>query len=219
MDNKTKLKGEITIPPDKSISHRSIIFGALTKGKIKIKNLSVCEDVISTLNIFKQLGLKFEYTSQRNLNIDATALFKNKNEEYTFDCGNSGTTTRLLSGLFSWQDFTSVLTGDESLSKRPMKRIIEPLRLMGAEIDSNDYKLPLKIKGRELNTIEYHSPIASAQVKSCILLAGLGIDDITTVYEKNLSRNHTELMLEYLDANISTGKTITAIFLKLKNLN
>ena len=216
MDNKTKLKGEITIPPDKSISHRSIIFGALTKGKIKIKNLSVCEDVISTLNIFKQLGLKFEYTSQRNLNIDATELFKNKNEEYTFDCGNSGTTTRLLSGLFSWQDFTSVLTGDESLSKRPMKRIIEPLRLMGAEIDSNDYKLPLKIKGRELNTIEYHSPIASAQVKSCILLAGLGIDDITTVYEKNLSRNHTELMLEYLDANVSTGKDNNGYFSQIK---
>ena len=216
MDNKTKLKGEIIIPPDKSISHRSIIFGALTKGKIKIKNLSVCEDVISTLNIFKQLGLKYEFISKRDVFIDAMHLFKTEKKEYTFNCGNSGTTTRLLSGLFAWQNFDSVLYGDESLSKRPMKRIIEPLRLMGADISADDNKLPIKIKGKNIHNIEYHSPIASAQVKSCILLAGMGIDNTTTVYEKTLSRNHSELMLEYLGGNISSGKDSNGFYVKIK---
>lgn len=216
MDNKTKLKGEIIIPPDKSISHRSIIFGALTKGKIKIKNLSVCEDVISTLNIFKQLGLKYEFISKRDVFINAMHLFKTEKKEYTFNCGNSGTTTRLLSGLFAWQNFDSVLYGDESLSKRPMKRIIEPLRLMGADISADDYKLPIKIKGKNIHNIEYHSPIASAQVKSCILLAGMGIDNTTTVYEKTLSRNHSELMLEYLGGNISSGKDSNGFYVKIK---
>lgn len=216
MDNKTKLKGEIIIPPDKSISHRSIIFGALTKGKIKIKNLSVCEDVISTLNIFKQLGLKYEFISKRDVFIDAMHLFKTEKKEYTFNCGNSGTTTRLLSGLFAWQNFDSVLYGDESLSKRPMKRIIEPLRLMGADISADNYKLPIKIKGKNIHNIEYHSPIASAQVKSCILLAGMGIDNTTTVYEKTLSRNHSELMLEYLGGNITCGKDSNGFYVKIK---
>lgn len=219
MDNKTKLKGEIVIPPDKSISHRSIIFGALTKGKIKIKNLSICEDVISTLNIFEQLNLKYERISDRDIIIDATDLFKTDKKEYKFNCGNSGTTTRLLSGLFSWQNFDSVLYGDESLSKRPMKRIMEPLKLMGADISANEYKLPLKIKGKNLHNIEYHSPIASAQVKSCILLAGLGVEDSTTVCEKTLSRNHSELMLEYLEGNITCTKDSRGFFAQIKKSN
>ena len=164
--NNVVLKGEITIPPDKSISHRSIIFGSLTKSRIKIKNLSICEDVLSTLNIFKQLGLKYEFTSTREIILDSTDLFKTKEKEFIFNCGNSGTTTRLVSGLLAWQNFKSTLVGDDSLSKRPMKRIIDPLKLMGANISSNDFKLPLTIKGKELNTIEYFSPISSAQVKS-----------------------------------------------------
>ena len=219
MDNKTKLKGEIVIPPDKSISHRSIIFGALTKGKIKIKNLSICEDVISTLNIFKQLNLQYERLSDRDIIIDASGLFKTDKKEHSFYCGNSGTTTRLLSGLFSWQNFDSVLYGDKSLSKRPMKRIMEPLKLMGADISADEYKLPLKIKGKNLHNIEYHSPIASAQVKSCILLAGLGVEDSTTVYEKTLSRNHSELMLEYLEGDITCGKDSRGFFAKTKKSN
>ena len=214
--NNVVLKGEITIPPDKSISHRSIIFGSLTKSRIKIKNLSICEDVLSTLNIFKQLGLKYEFTSTREIILDSTDLFKTKEKEFIFNCGNSGTTTRLVSGLLAWQNFKSTLVGDDSLSKRPMKRIIDPLKLMGANISSNDFKLPLTIKGKELNTIEYFSPISSAQVKSCILLSGLGIEDITTIYEKTLSRNHSELMLEYLEAKISYGNDKKGFYTKIQ---
>ena len=185
---------EITIPPDKSISHRSLIFGFLTNTKIKIKNLSVCEDCISTLKILKQLGAKYEFISKNDLILDSSDVLKEG--EFVFDCGNSGTTTRLLSGFFARSNYQATLKGDKSLSKRPMKRIIEPLRLMGADIESNENKLPLKIKGKKLNAITYNSPIASAQVKSCLLLAGLGIDDETVIYEPSLSRNHSEIMLE-----------------------
>ena len=199
------LSGEIIIPPDKSISHRTIIFGALTGGKIEIKNLSLGEDCLSTLKIFEKLGIKHEFTSKRDLILDGSNGFK-VDDEVVLDCGNSGTTTRLLSGLLAWQNFSSTLIGDNSLSKRPMKRIIDPLNQMGAKITSNENKLPLKIEGQKLNSITYHSPIASAQVKSCLMLAGLGADGITKIYEPTLSRNHSEIMLEYLGAKISTGK-------------
>ncbi|MBR3605493.1 MAG: 3-phosphoshikimate 1-carboxyvinyltransferase [Candidatus Gastranaerophilales bacterium] len=210
MDNfKTKqningLSGEITIPPDKSMSHRAIIFGALTGSKIKIKNLSLGEDCLNTLKIFEKLGVKYEFISNRDLILDSSNGFSTPNEPLY--CGNSGTTTRLLSGFFAWQNFDVKLTGDESLSKRPMKRIIEPLNQMGANISSNENKLPLEIKGSNLNKITYHSPIASAQVKSCLLLAGLGTEGKTRIYEPSLSRNHSEIMLEYLEANIQCGK-------------
>ncbi len=217
--NNIVLRGEITIPPDKSISHRSIIFGSLTKSKIKIKNLSVCEDVLSTLNIFKQLGLKYEFTSKREVIINSIDLFKTKEKEFTFNCGNSGTTTRLISGLLSWQNFKSILVGDDSLSKRPMKRIIDPLKLMGADISSNNFRLPLEINGKNLNATEYFSPIPSAQIKSCLLLAGLGIEDTTTIYEKTLSRNHSELMLEYLGAKISYGNDKKGFYTQIQKTN
>lgn len=211
---KNGLSGEITIPPDKSISHRSLIFGFLTNSKIKIKNLSVCEDCISTLKILKQLGAKYEFISKNDLILDSSDV--SKEGEFVFDCGNSGTTTRLLSGFFARSNYQATLKGDKSLSKRPMKRIIEPLRLMGADIESNENKLPLKIKGKKLNAITYNSPIASAQVKSCLLLAGLGIDDETVIYEPSLSRNHSEIMLEYLGADIKTGKNEKGYFTKIK---
>ena len=211
---KNGLSGEITIPPDKSISHRSLIFGFLTNSKIKIKNLSVCEDCISTLKILKQLGAKYEFISKNDLILDSSDVLKEG--EFIFDCGNSGTTTRLLSGFFARSNYQATLKGDKSLSKRPMKRIIEPLRLMGADIESNENKLPLKIKGKKLNAITYNSPIASAQVKSCLLLAGLGIDDETVIYEPSLSRNHSEIMLEYLGAEIKTGKNEKGYFTKIK---
>ena len=211
---KNGLSGEITIPPDKSISHRSLIFGFLTNSKIKIKNLSVCEDCISTLKILKQLGAKYEFISKNDLILDSSENLKEG--EFIFDCGNSGTTTRLLSGFFARSNYQATLKGDKSLSKRPMKRIIEPLRLMGADIESNENKLPLKIKGKKLNAITYNSPIASAQVKSCLLLAGLGIDDETVIYEPSLSRNHSEIMLEYLGAEIKTGKNEKGYFTKIK---
>ena len=209
------LSGEIIIPPDKSISHRTIIFGALTGGKIEIKNLSLGEDCLSTLKIFEKLGVKHEFISKRDLILDATSGLK-ADKEVVLDCGNSGTTTRLLSGLLAWQNFSSTLIGDSSLSKRPMKRIIDPLSKMGAKISSNENKLPLKIEGQQLNSITYHSPIASAQVKSCLMLAGLGANGTTKIYEPTLSRNHSEIMLNYLEAEISTGKDEFGYYTEIK---
>ena len=198
------LNGEITIPSDKSISHRAIILGSLTNGKIKISNFSKGKDPISTLEIFKNLGLEVSFVD------DKTLIINSKNglsaPSSPLDCGNSGTTMRLMTGLLSGQKFNSELFGDISLSKRPMKRIIEPLTLMGAKIESNENKAPLKIKGSKLNGITYESKIASAQVKSSILLAGFNSVGETKVIEPSLSRNHTEIMLQYFDADIKTGK-------------
>ena len=200
------LKGEITIPSDKSVSHRAVIFSSLAKGTSVIKNFSKGQDPLSTLEICKKLGILAEFkdnlyiTSSGKLNTSKTDLY----------CGNSGTTMRLMAGILAGQNFNSILTGDESLSKRPMKRIITPLSLMGAEINSNNDKAPLKIVGQSLYGINYSSPIASAQVKSSILLAGLFADNKTTVTEPYLSRNHTELMLSYMDADISiNGLSVT----------
>lgn len=205
------LKGEIIIPPDKSMSHRSLIFGALTGGKIRIKNLSLGEDCLSTLKILEKLGVTHEFISKRELILDAVNGL-NSNETVELDCGNSGTTTRLMAGVLAGLNFTSKLIGDPSLSKRPMKRVIEPLSLMGADIESNENKLPLVIHGKKLKGITYHSPIPSAQVKSCLMLAGLNASGKTTIYEDTLSRNHSEIMLEYLGANISTGKNDKGYF-------
>lgn len=215
------LSGEIVIPPDKSISHRSLIFSALTKGRAQIKNLSICADCISTLKIFEKLGVRYEFIDKNTLISDSTNFDFNKEnpKEFILDCGNSGTTTRLLSGFFARSALKVALVGDESLSKRPMKRIIYPLSLMGADIESNDNKLPLKIKGKKLKPIEYNSPIASAQVKSSLLLAGLGTDGKTTIYEPSLSRNHSEIMLEYLGASIETGHDEKGYFTKIKKSN
>ncbi|MBR2068858.1 MAG: 3-phosphoshikimate 1-carboxyvinyltransferase [Candidatus Gastranaerophilales bacterium] len=212
------LKGEIIIPPDKSISHRALIFSALTKSRVKIKNLSKGADCISTLKIFEKLGVKYEFLSERDL-ISDSSFWLNSNGNYTFDCGNSGTTTRLLTGLFSGLKINCTLVGDESLSKRPMKRIIEPLSLMGAKITSNDNKLPLSIEGADLNPIIYHSPISSAQVKSALLLAGLNTKGKTRVYEKTLSRNHSEIMLKYLGANIITGRDEQGFYTEIEKSN
>ena len=212
------LKGEIIIPPDKSISHRALIFSALTNSRVKIKNLSKGADCISTLKIFEKLGVKYEFLSERDLISDSSSWLKSK-EHFVFDCGNSGTTTRLLTGLFSGLKINCTLIGDESLSKRPMKSIIEPLSLMGAKITSNDNKLPLSIEGTDLKGITYHSPIASAQVKSAILLAGLNASGKTKVYEKTLSRNHSEIMLEYLGANIATGRDESGFYCEIEKSN
>jgi len=195
------LKGVVTIPSDKSVSHRAIMFSSLAKGKSIIKNFSGGADCISTLNLFKNLGIEIEYLDNKTVKVCSEGKFKSDFRE--LDCGNSGTTMRLCSGILAGQDFNSVLVGDESLSKRPMKRIITPLEMMGAKIDSNDYKAPLKITGTKLHGIKYFSPIASAQVKSCILLAGMQAEGETCVIEPYKSRNHTELLLDYMGADIS----------------
>lgn len=204
MDYKTKnakkLKGSIIIPPDKSISHRAAMFAALTKGVVNIKNFSKGADCHSTLKIVQQLGCEVKFHTDMDLTINAkNALHKPSSD---LDCGNSGTTMRMMSGILAGQPFDCTLFGDVSLSKRPMKRVILPLTEMGAKFRHNDYKAPLKITGGKLHAITYNSPLASAQVKSAVLLAGMFADGITTVNEPYQSRNHTELMLKYLEADI-----------------
>lgn len=207
--NKTnnKLKGEIIIPADKSISHRAVMFSSLAKGVSVIENFSQGADCLSTLGVFKSLGVNAEFKDEKTL------IINSKNgiiaPKIDLDCGNSGTTMRLMSGILAGQNFNTVLAGDESLSKRPMGRVIKPLELMGAKIVSDNNHAPLKIYGQGLNGIDYVSELASAQVKSCVLLAGLHARGMTSFTEPFLSRNHTELMLEYLGAKISYDKTIT----------
>lgn len=202
---KKALKGEITIPADKSISHRAVMFASLAKGASVIENFSHGADCLSTLEVCKNLGIHAEFIDEKTLVITSNGEFVPP--EGDLYCGNSGTTMRLMSGILAGQSFNSVLTGDESLSKRPMKRVIEPLTLMGAEILSNEGKSPLQIHGRNLQGVDYDSKLASAQVKSCVLLAGLHAQGKTSFSEPYLSRNHTERMLEFLGANIVTEGT------------
>lgn len=203
-----ELKGEITIPADKSISHRAVMFSSLAKGISTIENFSKGADCLSTLSVFKSLGVEAQFKDEKTLLINAkNALVAPKEDLY---CGNSGTTMRLMSGILAGQNFDSILKGDESLSKRPMDRVIKPLNLMGAKIIS-DGKAPLKIFGQNLHGIDYVSELASAQVKSCVLLAGLHARGKTGFTEPFVSRSHTELMLEYLGANILCKNNKTTI--------
>ena len=199
--SKNGLRGEFEIPADKSITHRAFMFSSLTGGISNIHNYSTGQDCLSTLKIIEKLGCKITHINEKTVKIDATNAYKNI-ENIKLDCGNSGTTMRLMSGILAGQNFNSELFGDESLSKRPMKRVITPLTQMGAKILHNDFKAPLVFEGTKLKAIDYNSPLASAQVKSCVLLAGLFSDGITSVEEPYKSRNHTELMLEYLGADI-----------------
>ena len=214
--NKIKsLNGEIEIPADKSITHRAFMFSALTKGKIKVSNYSKGADCISTLKIVQQLGCKVEFLNEKEVLIDASNSLKEPSS--ALDCGNSGTTTRLMMGILAGQNFNTKMIGDKSLSKRPMKRVIAPLEEMGANFAHNDYKLPLEVKGNTLKGITYNSPLASAQVKSCLLLAGLNAEGETTFIEPYKSRNHTELMFEYMGADIKIdGNKVTVKKSQLK---
>ncbi len=206
--NFKKLSGEIVIPSDKSLSHRAAIFGALACGKSIIKNFSKGQDPQSSLKVVRALGCEV-IRNDNNVELISNGILKKPQAELY--CGNSGTTMRLMSGILAGQNFSAVLTGDESLSKRPMKRVITPLSLMGAKITSNNYMAPLKFVPTTLHSIPYNSEIASAQVKSCVLLAGLKCDDITTFVEPYLSRNHTEIMLKNMGAKISTNNTTTTV--------
>jgi len=202
------LDGLIRLPGDKSISHRAAIFAALATGETRIKNFATNADCLSTLDCLRNLGVEI---TQENSTVFVKGVGKDRLVKpiKELDCGNSGTTMRLLAGVLAGQKFDSVLTGDESLSKRPMRRIIEPLTEMGAKIESENGCAPLKIYGANpLRAISYKLPVASAQVKSCVLLAGLNADGTTTVqnpkaeHQSPTSRNHTELMLRYLGAEI-----------------
>lgn len=206
------LRGEVTVPGDKSISHRAIMLGAIADGITEVTNFLQGADCISTINCFREMGIDIVNSSDK-VTIHGKGLHGLTAPKSTLDVGNSGTTTRLISGILAAQNFTSRLDGDNSLRKRPMRRIINPLSMMGAEIISmrdNDC-VPLMITGKKLYGIDYISPVASAQVKSSILLAGLYADGNTKVVEPYLSRNHSELMLKSFGADINTTDTTVTI--------
>lgn len=191
------LSGNIQVPGDKSISHRSIMLGALAEGNTKIRGFLNSDDCLHTMQCFRQLGIEIDY-SQEEITVYGQGLNGLREPEDILNVGNSGTTIRLLSGILAGQSFTSFITGDASIRQRPMERITEPLRLMGANIMGRQYgrTAPLAIQGAQLKGISYQSKVASAQVKSAILLAGLFAEGWTQVEEPARSRDHTEIMLQ-----------------------
>lgn len=207
------LHGEVTIPGDKSISHRAVMFGSLAKGTTEVTNFLQGADCLSTIDCFRKLGIEVENTPEKIL-IHGKGLHGLTAPTSVLDAGNSGTTTRLISGILAAQPFETTLTGDASIQKRPMRRIMEPLSMMGANISSlngNDCA-PLRITGGSVHSIHYHSKVASAQVKSAILLAGMyAEDDETKVTEPTISRNHSEIMLRTFGADVRTEDTTAII--------
>ncbi len=194
------IKGTLTFSGDKSISHRALMFSALANGESRISNLSTGADVQSTRKCLEACGVEI-----RDEGNEVVVNGGKLSDPIDFlDCGNSGTTTRLLLGLMAGQGINATFIGDDSLSSRPMNRIIDPLYQMGLKSESNDGKLPITICKSDLNGIRYKSPVASAQVKSAVLLAGLGASGETSITEPISSRNHTEIMLSELGANLST---------------
>lgn len=198
-----KLKGRISLPGDKSISHRVALIAGLSSGSSEISNFSTAQDCASTLACLKQLGVSVELEKDGVLRFTGAEKLTAPREQ--LDCGNSGSTIRILAGVLAGQNFTAELVGDQSLSTRPMRRIIEPLELMGARIDSTDGKPPLKITGSDrLSPITYRLPVASAQVKSAILFASLFANGRTTVIEKSPSRDHTERLFNGFGVPVTT---------------
>ena len=207
-----RIVGEVDMPGDKSISHRAVMIGSILNGKIQAENFLTGEDCMRTIDAFKKMQVKINVTG-KTLKINGAGLKGLKKPAEELYLGNSGTTMRLISGILAGQDFETTLTGDESLLRRPMDRIIEPLTLMGADISgiNNNSLAPLKIKGKKLKSIKYKTKTASAQVKSCILLAGLYADGYTIVEEPFQSRDHTERMLGYFGADVKIDGRITSI--------
>ena len=198
-----RLEGEVHVPGDKSISHRALILGSLAEGWSRIRGLSTGDDVESTRACMRALDVEVEQSAIRGVGLDGL-----RKAAAPLDCGNSGTTMRLLAGLLAAQDFVSELTGDESLARRPMDRVVTPLREMGANVEWP----PLRVGGRlPLQGIEYRTPIASAQVKSAVLIAGLFAEGTTSVIEPVATRNHTELMLGSMGARVIVEGTRVAI--------
>ena len=204
LEKVSKLKGNVFIPGDKSISHRSLILGSIAQGETRIYNFLNSLDCLKTLECMQALGAEIELGKDNSVKIKGKGLYGLKEPKDILDVGNSGTTIRLLAGLLSGQDFYSVLNGDASVRKRPMKRVVEPLRLMGADIwgRKDGQFAPLSIKGSKLNPFQYTLPVASAQVKSALLLAGLYAAGGTIIKEPLLTRDHTEKMLEIIRADI-----------------
>ena len=215
----TGLKGKISVPGDKSISHRCVMFGSIANGLTEIHNFLEGADCLATIRCFRALGIDVAKKGSAIL-VHGKGLHGLSAPSDILDVGNSGTTTRLISGILAGQPFDSKLSGDTSLNSRPMKRIIDPLTKMGANISSilRNGCAPLYITPGHLHGIHYNSPVASAQVKSCLLLAGLYADGETSVTEPSLSRNHTELMLKEFGADIRSthaiGSTETTAVIK-----
>lgn len=201
--DKPSLHGTLTIPGDKSISHRSVMFGAIATGKTTVEGFLLGEDCLSTIDCFRKLGVKIGVEGT-NVSIDSPGIEGWQEPTEVLYTGNSGTTTRLMLGILAGSTVHSVMTGDVSIGKRPMRRVIDPLRQMGAHITgrANGQYTPLAIQGTALQAIDYHMPVASAQVKSAVLLAGLRAEGTTIVREMEVSRDHTERMLRQFGAQV-----------------
>ncbi|MEB2301016.1 3-phosphoshikimate 1-carboxyvinyltransferase [Lysinibacillus xylanilyticus] len=201
--DKPSLQGTLTIPGDKSVSHRSVMFGAIATGKTTVEGFLLGEDCLSTIDCFRKLGVEIDVEGT-NVSIDSPGIEGWKEPTEVLYTGNSGTTTRLMLGILAGSNVHSVMTGDASIGKRPMRRVIDPLRQMGAHITgrADGQYTPLAIQGTTLQAIDYHMPVASAQVKSAILLAGLRAEGTTIVRETEVSRDHTERMLRQFGAQV-----------------
>ncbi len=206
-----KVSGELRLPGDKSISHRAVIFSSMAKGRSEIYNCADSEDLKSSMNCFRSLGSNIDQKSNKII-VEGCGFEGFKKPVKPLDAGNSGTTARLISGVLAAQKFSTVITGDESLSKRPMERIIEPLSQMGADLlPSPEGTLPLIINpSNKFHCIDYKLPVASAQVKSAILLAGLHLSEKTNVIEPVATRNHTENMLNLPVEMIGESRVISS---------
>lgn len=214
------LRGEITVPGDKSISHRAVIIGALSYGVTEIEGFLEGEDNVSTIEALRSMGVEIERPGAFRVRVKGNGLNALKEPDNVIDAGNSGTTARLLTGLLSAQPFFSVITGDETLRRRPMRRVVEPLLKMGASISGrkDGSLLPLSISGRALKGIDYSTSVASAQLKSALLLAGLYAEGETSVTEPQKSRDHTERMLRLFGAEVREEGTTVTVRKALKNL-
>lgn len=203
-NNKQGLKGEIAVPGDKSISHRSIMFGSIAKGKTTVTNFLLGDDCLSTISCFRKLGVLIEQDNEKVV-IHGKGMAELQEPNEILDVGNSGTTIRLLTGILAGLHFHSTLIGDSSIGKRPMTRVVTPLREMGAKIDGREEGkyTPLSVRGGKLQSITYRLPVASAQVKSAILFAGLNADGTTRVIEPVATRDHTERMIQRFGGKIS----------------
>ena len=205
------LAGTIRVPGDKSISHRAVMLGSLAEGVTEITGFLNGEDCLCTMKAFRAMGVTIEQLDATSLRVHGVGLNGLKAPSSMLDLGNSGTSMRLMAGLMAGQGFATMLTGDESLSRRPMKRVIEPLTRMGARIESNEGRAPLRIQGGALKSITYTSPVASAQVKSCVLLAGLYANGKTEVSEPEASRDHTERMLQSFGVKVEARDGYAAL--------
>ncbi|PYF02830.1 3-phosphoshikimate 1-carboxyvinyltransferase [Ureibacillus chungkukjangi] len=205
------LKGTITVPGDKSISHRSVMFGSIAQGKTTVSGFLLGEDCLSTIDCFRKLGVDI-HVEGTNVTILSPGMDNWEEPKEVLYTGNSGTTTRLMLGILSGSNIHTVMTGDASIGKRPMRRVTDPLRLMGAKIAGreNGQFTPLAIKGTKVKAIDYTMPVASAQVKSAILLAGLRAEGTTIVREKEVSRDHTERMLQQFGAKVEVKSGVVS---------